>query len=106
MEKLKYIVLEQLINEGRLEDMIKKYDNYDWQHYFSQNPNVKMSDVIENSIGLKMRGKYTDAQFLTIYTNYMKKHYMCTNCKNYKCYLIKIKKNIHKLCTFCNKVVV
>jgi hypothetical protein len=29
-------------------DMIKKYDNYDWQHYFSQNPNVKMSDVIEN----------------------------------------------------------
>jgi len=65
-----------------------------------------MSDVIENSIGLKMRGKYTDAQFLTIYTNYMKKHYMCTNCKNYKCYLIKIKKNIHKLCTFCNKVVV
>lgn len=29
-------------------DMIKKYNNYDWQHYFSQNPNVKMSDVIEN----------------------------------------------------------
>jgi len=27
MEKLKYIVLEQLINEGRLEDMIKKYEN-------------------------------------------------------------------------------
>jgi hypothetical protein len=25
MEKLKYIILEQLINEGRLEDMIKKY---------------------------------------------------------------------------------
>jgi hypothetical protein len=29
MEKLKYIVLEQLINEGRLEDMIKKYSNTD-----------------------------------------------------------------------------
>ena len=27
MEKLKYIILEQLINEGRLEDMIKKYEN-------------------------------------------------------------------------------
>ena len=27
MEKLKYIVLEQLINEGRLEVMIKKYEN-------------------------------------------------------------------------------
>lgn len=26
MEKLKYIILEQLINEGRLEDMIKKYE--------------------------------------------------------------------------------
>jgi translation initiation factor 2 subunit 3 len=65
-----------------------------------------MKDVIENSIGLKIRGKYTDSQFFTIYKNYMDKHYMCTNCKNFKCYLIKIKKNIHKLCTFCNKVVV
>lgn len=29
MEKLRYIILEQLINEGRLEDMIKKYSNTD-----------------------------------------------------------------------------
>ena len=34
-------------------DMIKKYSNYDWQHYFSQNPNVKMSDVIENIDNMK-----------------------------------------------------
>lgn len=32
--------------------MIKKY-NYDWKHYFSQNPNVKMNDVIENMYNLK-----------------------------------------------------
>jgi translation initiation factor 2 subunit 3 len=65
-----------------------------------------MKSVSENSMGLKIKGKYTDSHFLTIYTNYMQKHYMCTNCKNFKCYLIKIKKNIYKLCTFCNKVVV
>jgi translation initiation factor 2 beta subunit (eIF-2beta)/eIF-5 len=63
-----------------------------------------MTEVTENTFGLKIKGKFNTIKFLPIYQNYMTKYYMCNNCKNYDCYLIRLKRNINKLCNFCNKI--
>lgn len=74
------------------------------QHLISHIKEETMTDVTENTFGLKIKGKFNTIKFLPIYQNYMNKYYMCNNCKNYDCYLIRLKRNINKLCNFCNKI--
>jgi translation initiation factor 2 subunit 3 len=74
------------------------------QHLIDYIKEEIMADVSENNFGLRFRAKFNTNKFFPIYQGYMTKHYMCSNCKNYDCYLIKLKRNINKLCNFCNKV--
>jgi len=74
------------------------------QHLIDYIKEEVMVDVAENNSGLRFRAKFNTVKFLPIYHKYMSTYYMCNNCKNYDCYLIKLKRSINKLCNFCNKV--